>query len=160
MIALTVDPDRLSLAAIRSGALAGRPVAVLGLARSGVALARFLVDAGAEVTIYDGRPALELADSIERLEGRPVRLLAGPAVDPAEALRGTALVATSPAISPDFPTTEPRLRGVLQGLVAGPGGRRSDGSRRSSRRWTSSCACARPRRSGSPARRARPRPPP
>ncbi len=119
MIALTVDPDRLSLAAIRSGALAGRPVTVLGLARSGVALARFLVDAGAEVTIYDGRPALELADSIERLEGRPVRLLAGPAVDPAEALRGTTLVATSPAISPDFPTTEPRLRSILQGLVAG-----------------------------------------
>ena len=119
MIALTVDPDLLSLAAIRSGALAGRPVAVLGLARSGVALARFLVDAGAEVTIYDGRPALELADSIERLEGRPFRLLAGPGVDPAEALRGTALVATSPAISPDFPTTESRLRATLQGLVAG-----------------------------------------
>jgi UDP-N-acetylmuramoylalanine--D-glutamate ligase len=119
MIALTVDLDRLSLAAIRSGALAGRPVTVLGLARSGVALARFLVDAGAEVTIYDGRPALELADSIERLEGRPVRLLAGPEVDPAGALRGTALVATSPAISPNFPTTEPRLRSILQGLVAG-----------------------------------------
>ena len=122
MIALTVDPDRLSLAAIRSGALAGRPVTVLGLARSGVALARFLVDAGAEVTIYDGRPALELADAIERLEGRPFRLLAGPGIDPAEALRGTALVATSPAISPDFPTTEPRLRSILQGLVAGRAG--------------------------------------
>ncbi len=118
MIALTIDPDRLSLAAIQSGALAGRPIAVLGLARSGVALARFLADAGAEVTVYDGRPAVELADSIERLEGRLVRLLSGPAVDPAEALRGTALITASPAISPDFPTTEPRLRSVLQALVA------------------------------------------
>ena len=33
---------------------AGRPVAVLGLARSGVALARFLADRGARVTVYDG----------------------------------------------------------------------------------------------------------
>ena len=74
MIAMTIDLDHLSLAAVRSrGALAGRPVAVLGLARSGVALARFLVDAGAEVTIYDGRPA-------ERARGRhrPARRPAGP----------------------------------------------------------------------------------
>ena len=119
MIALTVDPDQLTLAAIRAGALAGRPVAVLGLARSGVALARFLVDAGADVTIYDGRPAGDLAAEVERLEGRSVRLLAGPAVDPAGAVAGAALITTSPAISAEFPTTEPRLRAVLQGLVAG-----------------------------------------
>jgi UDP-N-acetylmuramoylalanine--D-glutamate ligase len=118
MIALTIDLDRLSLATIRSGALARQPIAVLGLARSGVALARFLVDAGAYVTIYDGRLPDDLADSIEQLEGRSVRLLAGPTVDPAEALRGMALVTTSPAISADFPTTEPRLRSVLQRLVA------------------------------------------
>jgi len=118
MIALTVDLDRLNLAAIRAGALAGRPIAVLGLARSGVALARFLVDAGAEVTIYDGRPVEELSESIEELGGRTVRLLAGPAIDPAGALQGMALVTTSPAISPDFPTTEPRLRRALQDLVA------------------------------------------
>ncbi len=118
MIALTIDPDQLSLAGLRAGALAGRPVAVLGLARSGVALARFLVDAGAEVTVYDGRPAGELAEARARLDGRAIRLLAGPSVDPAEAVQGAALVTTSPVISPDFPTTEPRLRAVLQDLVA------------------------------------------
>ncbi len=118
MIAMNVDLDDLSLAAIRSGALAGRPVAVLGLARSGVALARFLADAGAAVTVYDGRPAADLADAIGQLGARPVRLLTGPDTDPLEALRGMALVTTSPAISPDFPTTEPRLRGALQALVA------------------------------------------
>ena len=117
MIALTVDPDQLSLAAIRSGALAGRPVAVLGLARSGIALARFLVDAGAEVTVYDGRPAADLAAAIGQLDGRSVRLLLGPQVEPAEAIRGVSLVTTSPAISATFPTTEPRLRGVLQDLL-------------------------------------------
>ena len=49
----TLDPDALTLDGIRAGALAGRPVAVLGFARSGIALARFLVDAGAIVTVYD-----------------------------------------------------------------------------------------------------------
>ena len=84
----TLDLDGLDLAAIRAGALAGRRVAVLGFARSGIALARFFVDAGAVVTIYDGRPASELDDAVRSLEGRPVRLLAGPAVDPADAWRG------------------------------------------------------------------------
>lgn len=114
----TIDPDGLTMAAVRAGALAGRPVAVLGFARSGIALARFLVDAGAIVTIYDLRPAAELGPAIERLEGRPVRLLAGPGVDPAEAWRGAALVTTSPSVSPDYPTSEPRLRAALGRLVA------------------------------------------
>ncbi|HKB27660.1 MAG TPA: hypothetical protein VKC59_01435, partial [Candidatus Limnocylindrales bacterium] len=48
-----IDPDRLTLDAVRAGALRGRSVTVLGLARSGIALARFLVGAGALVTIYD-----------------------------------------------------------------------------------------------------------
>ena len=109
----TIDPDALTLDAVRNGALAGRPVAVLGFARSGIALAKFLVDAGAAVTIYDGRPADELAGAIAQLEGRPVSLLAGPSVDPAAVLEGMALVTTSPSVSPDFPTTEPRLRAAL-----------------------------------------------
>ena len=49
------------------------------------------------------------------LEGRAVRLLAGPDVDPASAWAGAALVATSPSINPDYPTTEPRLRAALRG---------------------------------------------
>ncbi|MGH2464835.1 MAG: hypothetical protein ACRDGI_05185, partial [Candidatus Limnocylindrales bacterium] len=118
MIAVTIDVGELSLAAIRSGALAGQPVAVLGLARSGLALARYLADAGAAVTIYDGKREADLAGAIAQLEGRPVRLMLGPETDPAEALRGMALVTTSPAISADFPTTEPRLRGALQALAA------------------------------------------
>ena len=70
----TLDLDGLDLAAIRAGALAGRPVAVLGFARSGIALARFFVDAGAVVTIYDGRPASELDDAVRQPRGsaRPI----------------------------------------------------------------------------------------
>ena len=94
------DLDSLTLDAVRAGALAGVPVAVLGLARTGVGLARFLVDAGAEVTVYDGQPAAALADRVAQLEGRPIRLLAGPAVDPAAAWAGAALVAFSPSITP------------------------------------------------------------
>jgi len=77
-----VDLDALTVEAVRAGVLEGRPVTVLGLARSGLALARFLADAGARVTVYDGRPAGELADAIDALGGRPVTLALGPGVDP------------------------------------------------------------------------------
>lgn len=106
-----MDMDRLTLGSFR-----GQPVAVLGLARSGVALTRFLVDRGALVTVYDARPATELADQIAQLEGRPVRLLLGPDVDAEVALAGQALVATSPSVNSRYPTTEPRLRSALAEL--------------------------------------------
>ncbi len=110
-----VDLERLTL-----DAFSGRSVAVLGLARSGIALARFLADRGARVTVYDMRPAADLEGALAALEGRPVRLLAGPQIDPAEALRGQALVACSPSISSRYPTTEPRLRAAL-GALEGAG---------------------------------------
>ena len=50
--ASAIDLTTLDLRSFR-----GQPVAVLGLARSGIALTRFLVDSGAHVTVYDGRPA-------------------------------------------------------------------------------------------------------
>ncbi len=114
----TIDPDALTMAGVRAGALAGRPVTVLGFARSGIALARFLVDAGAEVTIHDGRPLEAFDAALAALDGRPVRLALGPDVDPATTWDGAALVATSPSINPDFPTTEPRLLAALAALVA------------------------------------------
>ena len=112
-----IDPDRLTMAAISDGALRDRLVSVLGFARSGIALARFLVDAGARVTVYDGRPVSELADAVEALEQRDVRLLLGPDMDPADAWRDADLVTSSPSINPDFPTTEPRLRAALGELI-------------------------------------------
>ena len=117
-----IDLDGLDMRAVRAGALRDRPVTVLGLARSGIALARFLADAGARVTIYDGRPAGELADAIDALEGRSVHLALGPTVDPAGTWATAHLVATSPSITPDYPTTEPRLRSALQALRAARSG--------------------------------------
>ena len=113
-----LDPDVLTMDAVRDGLLASLPVTVLGFARSGIALARFLTDAGAAVTVYDGRRADALGDAIAALEGRAVTLALGPDVDPASTWADAALVTTSPSINPDFPTTEPRLRTALQALVA------------------------------------------
>jgi len=116
--AATIDPDALTLADVLGGGLRGRPVTVLGFARSGIAAARFLADAGARVTIYDGRPADELGSAVEALQGRDVVLILGPDESPVAAWRGAALVVTSPSINPDYPTTEPRLRAALAELVA------------------------------------------
>jgi UDP-N-acetylmuramoylalanine--D-glutamate ligase len=112
-----VDLDGLTADGIRGGALDGIPVTVLGLARSGIALARFFADAGARVTVYDGRAREELASGIEALGGRPVDLRLGPRVDPASAWTEAGLIATSPSINPDFPTAEPRLRAALKAVV-------------------------------------------
>ncbi|MEA2677697.1 MAG: UDP-N-acetylmuramoylalanine--D-glutamate ligase, partial [Chloroflexota bacterium] len=108
-----IDLDRLTLDSFR-----GRPVVVLGLARSGIALCRFLADRGAVVTGYDTRTASELGASLDRLEGRPIALLLGPEVDPRTALADQALVCTSPSVSTRYPTTEPRLRSALADLEA------------------------------------------
>ncbi len=113
-----IDLDALTLRGVLDGVLRERPVTVLGFARSGIALSRFLADAGAVVTVYDGRPATELAGAIDALEGRPVRVLAGPDIAPESTWADAVLVATSPSINPDYPTTEPRLRAALQELVS------------------------------------------
>ena len=115
--AATIDPDLLTMDAIRAGALRDRKVTVLGFARSGIALARFLVDAGARVAVYDGRPFAALEDAYRELDGRDVDLFLGPDVDPMDAWANAALVTTSPSINPDYPTTEPRLRAALQALI-------------------------------------------
>jgi UDP-N-acetylmuramoylalanine--D-glutamate ligase len=109
-----VEPIDLARMDLRS--FTGRPVAVLGLARSGIALARFLADHGARVTVYDAREASELADAIEQLGPRPVVLRLGSAVDPATVLEDQAMVCTSPSVSSRFPTTEPRLRAALASI--------------------------------------------
>ncbi|MBI2764199.1 MAG: UDP-N-acetylmuramoyl-L-alanine--D-glutamate ligase [Chloroflexi bacterium] len=112
-----IDLDTLSMAAIRAGVLEDRPVTVLGFARTGLATARFLADAGARVTIYDRRSRGELEPSIASLGGRSVRLALGPDVVAASTWADAALVVTSPSITPDYPTTEPTLRAALADLV-------------------------------------------
>ena len=99
--------------------LRGRRALVLGLARSGTAVARLLSDAGAEVTAYDRRPAAELAEAVQTLGGRSVRLALGVGADEARALIGAAdLLVTSPSISPTMPTTDAWLRAAITESIA------------------------------------------
>ncbi len=116
-----IELDALTMPAIRAGALRDAPVTVLGAARSGIGLSRFLAGAGARVSLYDGRPADELGPAFEALgpeiAAGSVVAAVGPDVEPEAMLDGAVLVATSPSINPDFPTTEPRLRAILRRLV-------------------------------------------
>jgi UDP-N-acetylmuramoylalanine--D-glutamate ligase len=57
--------------------LAGRRVVILGLARQGMALAHFLVQAGAEVTVSDLRGEAALADRLAELAGLPICYVLG-----------------------------------------------------------------------------------
>lgn len=99
--------------------LRGRHALVLGLARSGTAVARVLVDAGAVVSAYDRRPPAELADAVLALGGRPVQLALGVPPDEARALVAAAdLLVTSPSISPTMPTTDAWLRSALDEALA------------------------------------------
>jgi UDP-N-acetylmuramoylalanine--D-glutamate ligase len=100
--------------------LAGTRALVLGLARTGMAAARFLADAGASVTVYDRRSDDQLSDAIAALEGRPVTLALAAEPDQARALLADAeLVVTSPSINAAFPTTDPWLRQALADAAAG-----------------------------------------
>ncbi|MDH3442745.1 MAG: UDP-N-acetylmuramoyl-L-alanine--D-glutamate ligase [Deltaproteobacteria bacterium] len=57
--------------------LKGRRVLVIGLARTGVACARFLVDKEALVTMSDVRPESEMNEQIKSLAGLPIRYFLG-----------------------------------------------------------------------------------
>jgi UDP-N-acetylmuramoylalanine--D-glutamate ligase len=119
-VTLTMTPSvpAIDLVSLTLESFRDRPVAVLGLARSGVALSRFLLERGALVTVYDGRSADDLGDVADAVAELGARLRLGPEVDPAAVLRGQALICTSPSVNSRFPTTEPRLRTALGNLEA------------------------------------------
>jgi UDP-N-acetylmuramoylalanine--D-glutamate ligase len=83
------------------GTLAGHRVTVVGLARSGVAAARLLHEAGAVVTGIDAKPLGALGREAAQLRDLGVRVLAGPEASPATA--GAALVVVSPGVPLDSP---------------------------------------------------------
>jgi len=113
-----VELDRLTAAGVRDGALDGRSVTVLGLARSGVALARFFADAGAHVTVLRW-PAGRRPRRLDSSRSGAARSRCGSGAGGAGVgMDGGPPDRDLPSINPDFPTTEPRLRAALRAVVA------------------------------------------
>jgi UDP-N-acetylmuramoylalanine--D-glutamate ligase len=78
---------------------AGKKVAVVGLARSGVAAARLLQTAGAAVTVADGKEEKDLAGALARLDRTAIQVKLGPGYE--KALLGADLVVISPGVPTD-----------------------------------------------------------
>ena len=76
-------------------------VVVLGLARQGIALAHFLVEQGAQVTVSDVKTADQLAEAIQSLEGLSTRYVLGG--HPIELLDDCDLVCLSGGVPVDLP---------------------------------------------------------
>jgi UDP-N-acetylmuramoylalanine--D-glutamate ligase len=91
--------------------LGGARVLVVGAARSGIALARFLTGHGAQVTLTDLRPAGDLGPQIPELEGIGVRMELGG--HDAASFLGADLVAVSPGVPlASAPLAAARAKGV------------------------------------------------
>jgi len=81
--------------------LTGKRVVILGLARQGTALARYLVQAGAEVTVSDLRDEAALSECLEELAGLPIRYVLGE--HPLSLLDRTDLFCLSGGVPMDIP---------------------------------------------------------
>jgi len=88
--------------------LTGKKVLVVGLARTGVALTRFLAEAGARVTVTDLAPAKELAEMRALIQDLPVEEELG-ATQPAHVLSYD-LILPSPGVPPELPWLEEARR--------------------------------------------------
>ena len=90
--------------------LAGKTVVVVGLAQTGIAVARFCARRGARVIVSDGKPADQLAPQMAQLAGVPVRFELG-GMD-AATYTSADLVVMSPGVPPLPETRAARARGI------------------------------------------------
>ena len=79
----------------------GKPVVVVGLARSGIAAATFLAGRGRPVVATDRKPAMELEAEALRIESRGVRLELGGHRE--ATFTGASMVVVSPGVPWDLP---------------------------------------------------------
>jgi UDP-N-acetylmuramoylalanine--D-glutamate ligase len=96
-----VEEDVLTRGRAYLGTLAGRRVAVVGLARSGVAAARLLHAAGARVSASDAKPLGSLSEEARGLGELGIRLVAGDAAG--AGVSGSELVVVSPGVPLESP---------------------------------------------------------
>jgi UDP-N-acetylmuramoylalanine--D-glutamate ligase len=91
--------------------LAGKRVVILGLARQGKSLARYLARNRVQVTASDLRDEATLADTLAELEGLPIRYVLGE--HPTDLLDGADLVCLSGGVPIDIPfVVEARERDI------------------------------------------------
>jgi UDP-N-acetylmuramoylalanine--D-glutamate ligase len=87
-------------------------VVVIGLARQGKAVARYLSGQGAEVVVNDRKPATELEQAQRELQGLPLTFVFGG--HPASLLEGTDIICLSGGVPADLPlAVEALRRGLL-----------------------------------------------
>jgi len=99
-----------SLASQALGLASGLQATIVGAAREGTALARFLARCGAIVTLSDSRPREALGDALDDLVGQGVRLALGQTVPE---LQSTDVLFISPGVPPSAPVVrEARARGI------------------------------------------------
>lgn len=84
--------------------LTGKRILILGLARQGLALARFACGMGAEVIVSDLRPAEQLAAETAALDGLPIAFVFGS--HPDSLLAGTDVVALSGSVPVHAPIVQ------------------------------------------------------
>ena len=90
---------------------AGKRVVVVGLARQGKALARYLTAQGAHVTVTDLKPAASLATAVDELAGLHVKFVLGG--HPPTLLEGMDLLCLSGGVPADLPLAQQaRQRGL------------------------------------------------
>jgi UDP-N-acetylmuramoylalanine--D-glutamate ligase len=89
----------------------GKRVLILGFAREGESLARYLAGAGARVTVTDAAPAAGFADRVQRLQQLPIELVLGGHYP--ELVEDTDLFFVSPGVPESSPVfAAARARGL------------------------------------------------
>ena len=88
--------------------LTGKRVVILGLARQGTALAKWLCGIGARVTVSDLRAADQLADTLRELEGLEITYVLGE--HPPRLLDGADLLCLSGGVPLDAPIVQEAIR--------------------------------------------------
>ncbi len=112
-----IQSDQNSLQNPKSGlrALEGKRVLILGLARQGMALARYCTAAGAQVTISDMAPADKLGDELASLNGlvRAGRVALALGGHPLALLDGCELLCLSGGVPPQSPIVQEAIRRAI-----------------------------------------------
>lgn len=111
---LAVEARRVSSIApgtMSAASFAGRRIVMLGLARQGVALARYLAQAGARVVVSDVQPPERLGAQLAALSGLPIEYVLGG--HPESLLEGADLVCLTGGLATDQPIVQAaRRRGL------------------------------------------------